>query len=90
MNFVFSPYFKVLAALVVIAAIAGGAVFMHFYNDYAAVIDRRLSGEIFQLNGPSVAPSAGQASTRLSGTSPSRLVENRKNSLAHRLACCSP
>lgn len=48
-NFLFSPYFKVLAALVVIISVAAGAVFIHYYDAYAAIIDRRLSGEIFQM-----------------------------------------
>lgn len=48
-SFVFTPYFKVLAALVVVAAIVGGGVVLHYYNEYATVIDRRLNGEIFQL-----------------------------------------
>ena len=43
-----SPITKVAAALVLIVAIACGAVFMHYYNTYATIIDRRLSGEIFQ------------------------------------------
>ena len=48
-TFLFSPYFKVLAALAIVASIVGGMVLAHFYNQYAGVIDRRLSGEIFQL-----------------------------------------
>lgn len=48
-GFVFSPYFKVLAAIVVVGAIVCGGVLLHYYNQYATVIDRRLNGEIFQL-----------------------------------------
>ena len=48
-NFVFTPYFKVLAGVVIVSSIVAGMVFMHHYNEYASVIDRRLSGEIFQL-----------------------------------------
>jgi len=48
LDFFFSPYFKVLAALVIILSLVGGVVFYHYYSEYAAVIDRRLSGEIFQ------------------------------------------
>ncbi len=43
-----SPYFKVFAALVVVASIAAGSVFMHYYNIYSTIIDRRLSGEVFK------------------------------------------
>ncbi len=46
--FLLSPFVKISAALMVIAAIAGGAVFMHYYNIYATIIDRRLSGEVFK------------------------------------------
>jgi membrane peptidoglycan carboxypeptidase len=43
-----SPYFKVFAALVLIASISAGTVFMHYYNIYATILDRRLSGEVFK------------------------------------------
>ena len=46
--FLLSPYFKVLAALTLIASISGGMVFMHYYTLYATIIDRRLSGEVFK------------------------------------------
>ena len=46
--FLLSPYFKVLAALTLIASISGGMVFTHYYNIYATIIDRRLSGEVFK------------------------------------------
>ena len=46
--FLLSPFVKVSAALILIAAIAGGVVFTHYYNIYATIIDRRLSGEIFK------------------------------------------
>ena len=46
--FLLSPYFKVLAALTLIASISGGMVFMHYYTIYATIIDRRLSGEVFK------------------------------------------
>lgn len=43
-----SPYFKVFAALVLIASIGAGTVFMHYYNIYSTIIDRRLSDEVFK------------------------------------------
>jgi membrane peptidoglycan carboxypeptidase len=43
-----SPWTKVSAALVLIVAIASGVVFMHYYNIYATIIDRRLSGDVFK------------------------------------------
>ncbi len=46
--FLLSPFMKISAALMLIAAIAGGVVFMHYYTIYATIIDRRLSGEVFQ------------------------------------------
>ena len=47
-SFLLSPFVKISAALMLIAAIGGGVVFMHYYNIYATIIDRRLSGEIFK------------------------------------------
>jgi membrane peptidoglycan carboxypeptidase len=46
--FLLSPLVKISAALMVIGAIAGGVVFLHYYNIYATIIDRRLSGEVFK------------------------------------------
>ena len=46
--FLRSPSFKISAALMLIAAIAGGVVFMHYYNIYSTIIDRRLSGDVFK------------------------------------------
>ena len=46
--FLLSPFVKISAALMVIGAIAGGVVFMHYHNIYATIIDRRLSGEVFK------------------------------------------
>ena len=46
--FLHSPYLKISAALMLIAAISSGVVFMHYYNIYATIIDRRLSGDIFK------------------------------------------
>ena len=47
-GFLRSGFFKVLLGLMLVAATAGGTVFVHFYNIYATIIDRRLSGEVFQ------------------------------------------
>ena len=47
-TFLRSPYFKVIVVLVIIAGIAGGSVVMHYYNQYATIIDRRLAGEVFK------------------------------------------
>ena len=47
-GFLRSGFFKVLLGLMLVVAIAGGTVFVHYYNIYATIIDRRLSGEVFQ------------------------------------------
>ncbi|MES1260555.1 MAG: PBP1A family penicillin-binding protein [Acidobacteriota bacterium] len=43
-RFFLHPAGKTLLALMAVAAIAFGAVFVHFYNKYAALIDERLRG----------------------------------------------
>lgn len=48
-SFVFTPYFKVLAAIVIVVVLVCGGYVLKKYNEYATVIDRRLNGEIFQL-----------------------------------------
>ncbi len=47
-SFLRSGYFKVLVVLMIIAGIAGGSVLRHYYTQYATIIDRRLSGEVFK------------------------------------------
>jgi membrane peptidoglycan carboxypeptidase len=42
-----SAWFKVFAALVIVATIAGGTVVLSYYGRYATIIDRRLSGDVF-------------------------------------------
>src|SRR5712675_241151 len=43
-RFLLGPVGKTLMALIAIAAIVAGGVFIHYYNTYAALIDRRLKG----------------------------------------------
>lgn len=47
MRWLVHPIGKILLALVLALFVAGGLVFIHFYNYYAAIIDARLSSPIF-------------------------------------------
>ncbi len=47
MRWLVHPVTKVLLALLLVIAVAGGWVFIHLYNRYSRLIDERLSGSIF-------------------------------------------
>src|SRR5437899_13084338 len=47
-NFFRSPLFKVLLSIFLFFFIGTSALVLYYYNYYAKVIDRKLSGEIFK------------------------------------------
>ena len=71
-----TPVFRIVLMVLVLLTVASASVVVHYYNRYAGIVDRKLSGQVFQ-NTAKIYSAPQKLVTSLSGMSRSkrRLVE---------------